>query len=181
MKVLIADKLSQVGVDWLEQQEDVEVTVRPGLSPSELAEIIAEYDGMIIRSGAKVTAEVLESPGALKVIARAGVGVDNIDVPAATAKGVIVMNTPGGNTISTAELAITLMMALSRKISPANASLKSGQWNRKEFQGTQLAGKTLGVIGLGRIGRAVAVRAAALEMHVIAFDPYFPESADSPI
>ena len=173
MKVLIADKLSKVGVDWLEQQEDVEVDINPGLPPAELAKIAGEYDGMIIRSGVKVTAEVLENPGNLKCIARAGVGVDNVDVPVATRKGVIVMNTPGGNTLSTAEMTLTLMMALSRKIAPANASLRSGQWNRKAYQGTQLAGKTLGVVGMGRIGRAVAKRAAAMQMRVLGYDPFF--------
>lgn len=178
MKVLVADKLSKVGIDWLEQQDDVEVTIRPGLTPRELAEIAGEYDGMIVRSGAKVTADVLANPGALKVIARAGVGVDNIDVPVATAKGIIVMNTPGGNTVSTAELALTLMMALSRKISPANASLVAGKWDRKTYQGTQLAGKTLGVVGMGRIGRAIAARAAAMEMRVLGYDPFFAGPVD---
>ena len=173
MKVLIADKLSQVGVDWLQKQEDVETTVKPGLSPEQLAEIVGEYDGMIIRSGAKVAEQVLADPGQLKCIARAGVGVDNVDVGVATAKGIIVMNTPGGNTLSTAELALALLMSLSRKIAPANASLRSGEWNRKAYQGTQLAGKTLGVIGMGRIGRAVARRAAAMEMRILGFDPFF--------
>ncbi len=173
MKVLIADKLSQVGIDWLNEQEDVEVEINQGLPPEELAGIIGQYDGMIVRSGVKVPAEVLENPGAMKVIARAGVGVDNIDVPTATARGVIVMNTPGGNTISTAELALSLMLALSRNIAPANASLKSGQWNRKAYKGTQLAGKTLGIVGLGRIGRAVAHRAQAMEMRILGHDPFF--------
>jgi len=181
IKVLIADKLSQVGIDWLEGQDDVEVAVQPGLAPAELAKIAGEYHGMIVRSGVKVTAEVLERPGELRCIARAGVGVDNIDVPVATSKGIIVMNTPGGNTVSTAELALTLMMALSRKISPANASLRSGEWNRKAYQGTQLAGKTLGVVGMGRIGRAVAKRAYGLDMRVLGYDPFFggscPEGA----
>lgn len=181
MKILVADKLSAAGIAWLESQDDIEVDVRPGLSPEELAKVAGNCDGMIVRSGAKVTAEVLAAAGKLRAVARAGVGVDNIDVAEATTRGVLVMNTPDANTVSTAELAVTLMMALSRRISPANASLKAGQWNRKEFQGTQLAGKTLGIVGLGRIGRAVAVRAAALDMNVIAFDPYFPESADSPI
>ena len=149
MKVLIADKLSKVGLDWLKNQNDVEMDIKPGLPPAELAKIVGEYDGMIIRSGVKVTAEVLANPGKLKCIARAGVGVDNVDVPVATAKGIIVMNTPGGNTLSTAELALALMLALSRKIAPANASLRSGQWDRKSFEGTQLAGKTLGIVGHG--------------------------------
>ena len=181
MKILIADKLSKVGIEWLEQQDDVEVTVNPGPPPEELAKIVGEYDGMIIRSGVKVTADVLDNPGNLKGIARAGVGVDNIDVPVATAKGVIVMNTPGGNTLSTAELAVTLMLGLSRKISPANASLKGGAWDRKKFQGTQLAGKTLGVIGMGRIGKAVAARAAAFEMRVIGYDPFFAGQGEGPV
>jgi D-3-phosphoglycerate dehydrogenase len=173
MKILIADKLSQVGIDWLEEQEDVEVTVQAGLSPTELAKIAGDYDGMIVRSAAKITAEVLDNPGNLRGIARAGVGVDNIDINVATSKGVIVMNTPGGNTLSTAELALTLMMSLSRKIAPANASLRGGEWNRKAYSGTQLAGKTLGIVGTGRIGRALAGRAAALEMRVLGYDPFF--------
>ncbi|MCK5114879.1 MAG: phosphoglycerate dehydrogenase [Phycisphaerae bacterium] len=173
MKILIADKLSKVGIDWLEAQDDVEVTINAGLPPAELAKIAGEYDGMIIRSGVTVTEEVLTNPGNLKGIARAGVGVDNIDVKFATQKGVIVMNTPDGNTLSTAELAWALMLALSRKISPANASMRSGEWNRKAYQGTQLANKTLGVIGLGRIGRAVAKRGHAMEMRVLGYDPFF--------
>jgi len=173
MKILIADKLSKVGIDWLEAQDDVEVTINAGLAPAELAKIVGEYDGMIIRSGVTVTEEVLANPGNLKGIARAGVGVDNIDVKLATQKGVIVMNTPDGNTLSTAELAWALMLALSRKIAPANASLRSGEWNRKAYQGTQLANKTLGVIGLGRIGRAVAKRGHAMEMRVLGYDPFF--------
>lgn len=180
MKILIADKLSEVGIDWLKEQDDVEVGVQAGLKGEQLAEVVREYDGMIIRSGVQVTAEVLEEPGRLKGIARAGVGVDNIDVPTATAKGVIVMNTPGGNTLSTAELTMALMMGLSRNIASANASLRSGEWNRKAFQGTQLAGKTLGIVGMGRIGRAVAQRAAGMDMRVIAYDPFFSaKSADS--
>jgi len=178
MKILIADKLSPVGIDWLTEQKDVEVESKPGLSPEELAKVVPDFDGMIVRSGAKVTADVLAEPGKLRGIARAGVGVDNIDVPTATAKGIIVMNTPGGNTLSTAELAITLMLALSRKIAPANASLRSGEWNRKAFQGTQLAGKTLGIVGMGRIGQAVAKRANGMEMRVLGCDPFFAGPGD---
>ena len=177
MKILIADKLSQVGIDWLNEQEDVVVDNKPGLSPEELAKIVGEYDGMIIRSGAKVNEQVLANPGKLRGVARAGVGVDNVDVPLATSKGIIVMNTPGGNTLSTAELAITLMLSLSRKIAPANASMRAGEWNRKAFQGTQLAGKTLGVVGLGRIGMAVVRRAMGLEMRIVGYDPFL--SGDS--
>ena len=172
MKILIADKLSQVGIDWLNEQADVTVDVKPGLSPEELAKIVGEYDGMIIRSGVKVTGQVLAEPGKLRGIARAGVGVDNVDVTLATSKGIIVMNTPGGNTLSTAELTVALMLALSRKISQANASLRAGKWNRKAYQGTQLAGKVLGVVGLGRIGMAVARRALGLEMRVLGYDPF---------
>jgi len=181
MKVLIADKLSKVGIEWLQQQDNVEVDVKQGLKPPELAKVVGEYDGMIVRSGVKVTAEVLENPGSLKCIARAGVGVDNIDVPFATAKGIIVMNTPGGNTLSTAELTMALMLALSRKIAPANASLRSGEWNRKAYQGTQLAGKTLGIVGMGRIGKAVAKRAEALEMRVLGYDPFLAGQAEGSV
>ena len=177
MKVLIADKLSKVGLDFLSKQPDVEIDNKPGLKPEELAAIVGQYDGMIIRSGVKITADVMVNPGRLKCIARAGVGVDNVDVPVATAKGIIVMNTPGGNTLSTAELAMTLMLALSRKIAPANASLRDGKWDRKNFEGTQLAGKTLGVVGMGRIGSAVAKRALAFEMRVLGYDPFFAGQA----
>ncbi len=173
MKVLIADKLSKVGLDWLKAQADVEMDNKAGLKPEELAAIVGQYDGMIIRSGVKITADVMANSGKLRCIARAGVGVDNVDVPVATSKGIIVMNTPGGNTLATAELTMTLMLAMSRKISPANASLKAGQWDRKSFEGTQLAGKTLGIVGMGRIGKAVAKRAAAFEMRVLGFDPFF--------
>ncbi len=179
MKVLIADKLSKVGIDWLKQQDDVEIDIKAGLPPEELAAILGQYDGMIIRSGVKIKGDMLANPGRLRCIARAGVGVDNVDVPVATAKGIIVMNTPGGNTLSTAELTLTLMMALSRKIAPANASMKNGQWDRKSFEGTQLAGKTLGIIGMGRIGQAVAARAIAMEMRVIGYDPFFAGKADA--
>ncbi len=175
---MIADKLSNVGLDWLKKQKDVALDIKPDLPPAELAKIVGDYDGMIIRSGVKITAEVLASPGRLRCIARAGVGVDNVDVPVATAKGVIVMNTPGGNTLTTAELTLALMLALSRKISPANASLKGGQWDRKSFEGTQLAGKTLGIVGMGRIGKAVARRAAAMEMRVLGYDPFFAGGGD---
>ena len=181
MKVLIADKLSAVGIDWLKKQSDVELDSKAGIKADELARIIGGYDGVIIRSGVKITADVLAEPGKLKCIARAGVGVDNVDVPVATAKGIIVMNTPGGNTLSTAELAFTLMLALSRKIAPANASLRGGAWDRKSFEGTQLAGKTLGIIGMGRIGRAVAARAASFDMRVLGYDPFFAGEPDGAV
>jgi len=152
--------------------------VKTCISEDELAGIIGEYDGLIIRSGTQVTAKVMEKSGRLKGIARAGVGVDNVDVPVATQKGIMVMNTPDGNTISAAEHTIAMMMALSRHIVAACNSLKGGQWDRKSFMGTQLMGKTLGVIGLGRIGLAVARRALGLKMKVIGFDPLAaPDSA----
>jgi D-3-phosphoglycerate dehydrogenase len=179
MKVLIADKLSDVGVGWLKEQDDVNVEVNAGLPPEELAKIVGGYDGMIVRSGVKVNETVLKNAGNLKCIARAGVGVDNIDVPLATSKGIIVMNTPGGNTLATAELTMALMLGLSRKIAPANQSLKSGEWNRKAYKGVQLSGKALGVVGLGRIGQAVAKRAAAFEMRVLGFDPFFAGEPES--
>lgn len=171
IKVLVSDKLAQKGLDLLAGMDDVEVTVKTGLGEDELASIIGDFDGLIIRSGSQVTAKVLENSGRLKAIARAGVGVDNIDIPVATQKGIVVMNTPDGNTISAAEHSIALMMALSRHIVQGCNSLKAGKWDRKLFMGTQLIGKTLGVIGLGRIGMAVARRALGLKMKVIGFDP----------
>ena len=153
MKILAADKLSDVGLEWLRGQDDVDVDSRPGLSPAELAEVIGDYDGLIVRSGTKVTADVLQKAHKLRGIARAGVGVDNIDIPAATARGILVMNTPDGNTIATAELTIALMMALSRNVFPAYQSLTEGRWDRKKYIGAQLAGKTLGIIGLAASAR----------------------------
>ncbi|MFC1737873.1 phosphoglycerate dehydrogenase [Planctomycetota bacterium] len=171
IKVLITDKLAQEGIDLLNSKEGVEAVVKTGISEDELAESIGKYDGLIIRSGTKVTAKVLSNPGKLKAIARAGVGVDNIDIPEATRKGILVMNTPGGNTLSAAEHAMALMLAMSRNIVPACNSLKSGAWNRKKYMGNQLNGKILGLIGLGRIGRAVAKMAKGFNMIVLGYDP----------
>jgi D-3-phosphoglycerate dehydrogenase len=181
IKILVADKLSPVGLKWLEEQEDVELANLPLREVEELAADIGNYDGVIVRSGVKLRGDVMENTGRLKGIARAGVGVDNIDVPLATSKGIIVMNTPDGNTLSTAELTWSLMLSLSRKISPANQSLREGRWDRKLYQGTQLAGKTLGVVGLGRIGRAVAKRALGFDMRVVGYDPFFAGGDDDPI
>ena len=177
MRILVADKLAEEGLDYLKQQ-NAEFDAKVGLKEDELAAEVASgrYDALIVRSGAKVTARVLEQPGSLKAIARAGVGVDNIDLEAATSKGILVLNTAEASTLSTAEHALALMLALARKIPQAHASLKSGQleWKKRSvYQGTQLAGKTLGVVGLGRIGRTVASRAVAMEMNVLGFDPYF--------
>jgi D-3-phosphoglycerate dehydrogenase len=170
-RVLISDKLESGGIDLL-QDAGLEVDNRPGLTGSSLQEALQSAEGVIVRSGTRITAELLESPGKLKAIVRAGVGVDNIDVAAATRKGIVVMNTPGGNTVSTAEHTITMMMALSRHIPAADASVHQGKWERNKFVGTQLAGKTLGVVGLGRIGREVARRAAGLDMKVVGYDPF---------
>jgi D-3-phosphoglycerate dehydrogenase len=178
INILVTDKLAEEGLDLLNATENVEVTVKTGISEDELAQIIGDYDGLIIRSGTQVTAKVLENSGRLRGIARAGVGVDNVDVSTATEKGIVVMNTPDGNTISAAEHTIALMMALSRHVVGGCTTLKAGKWDRKSFVGTQLMGKTLGVIGLGRIGMAVARRALGLNMKVIAFDPLAaPEAA----
>lgn len=171
-RVIVLDPLSQDGLDLLESAGNIEYEIRTGLSGKELKQALTEYDGAICRSGVKITAEALEGNKRLKAIARAGVGTDNIDKDAATHQGIVVMNTPGGNTISTAEQTITLMMALSRNIHAAYQSLVEGRWDRKLYMGTQLAGKTLGIIGLGRIGQAVAKRAQALEMQVIGYDPF---------
>ncbi len=173
MKILVADPLDQQGLKMIEAVEGITAEVKTGLKEDELAAIAGEYEGMIIRSGVKITAKVLANPGKLRAIARAGVGVDNIDVDAATKAGILVMNTPDANTISTAEQTMALMLALSRHSPKADAHVKAGEWNRKGFVGTQLAGKTLGVIGLGRVGSAVARRALSFDMKVIAFDPFY--------
>jgi D-3-phosphoglycerate dehydrogenase len=172
MRILVADKLADEGLEFL-KGSGMEFDAKVGLKEDELAGAVGAYDALIVRSGAKVTAKVLENPGKLKAIARAGVGVDNIDLDAATGKGVLVMNTAEASTLSTAEHALALMMALARKVPAADAHVKSGQWKRNQYQGTQLAGKTLGVVGMGRIGRTVASRALAMEMSVLGFDPYF--------
>ena len=174
-RVLITDSLSKAGLKILEQTEGIEPVVRSGLTPQQVREELRSCDGIIIRSGTTLTPEILDGQQRLKVIARAGVGVDNIDLDAATRAGVLVMNTPAGNTISTAEHTFAMMLALSRNIGPAYASMKAGKWDRKSFQGTQLAGKTLAVIGLGRIGLSVAVRAVAFEMKVLGYDPFLSE------
>lgn len=171
-KILITDKLAQEGIDLINSIDDFEPVVKTGISEEELSQIIADYDGLIIRSGTHVTAKVLENSGKLKGIARAGVGVDNIDITAATQKGVLVMNTPGGNTLSAAEHTMALMLSLSRNVVPACNSLKEGAWDRKKYTGNQLNNKVLGVIGLGRIGMSVVKMALGFNMKVIGFDPF---------
>jgi len=173
-KVLISDKLDPLAVEIFEKK-GVTVDFKPGLTPKEITDIINQYDGLAIRSSTTVTTELLAKATNLKVIGRAGIGIDNIDVKAATDKGVIVMNTPFGNSITTAEHAIAMMFALARQIPEANASTHAGKWEKKKFMGTELFGKTLGVIGCGNIGGIVADRAIGLKMNVIAFDPFLTE------
>ena len=169
--ILITDKLAQEGIDLLNSMDGVEAVVKTGVSEDELAKIIGEHDGLIVRSGTKVTAKVLANPGKLKGVARAGVGVDNIDIREATRKGIVVMNTPGGNTLSAAEHTMALMLSMSRNVVPACNSLKAGAWDRKKYMGNQLNAKVLGVIGLGRIGTAVAKMARGFNMKILGYDP----------
>lgn len=176
LKVLVADPVSQSGVDELAAGGALEVTVQTGLPEAELIKIIPEFSALVVRSQTKVTAAVLEAAKKLKVVGRAGVGVDNVDIEAATKHGVIVMNTPGGNTISTAELAFSLIVSLARSIPQADASVKAGKWDRKKFEGAELYNKTLGILGMGRIGTEVARRAIAFGMRVVAYDPYLSEA-----
>jgi D-3-phosphoglycerate dehydrogenase / 2-oxoglutarate reductase len=176
-KVLIADKLSPAAVQIF-RDRGLAVDVETGLDKNQLGEIIGRYDGLAVRSATKVTAKIIDRAVRLKVVGRAGIGVDNIDVAAATARGIIVMNTPLGNSITTAEHAITLMLALARQIPAADASTQAGKWEKNRFMGVEITGKTLGVIGCGNIGSIVADRAHGLKMKVIAYDPYLsPERA----
>jgi len=177
-KVLISDSLSEQGLERLRACPELEIDLRPGLKGDELLHVIPEYQGLIIRSGTKVTKEVIAAATNLRVVGRAGIGVDNVDVDAATKRGIVVMNTPGGNNVTTAEHAISMMLALARNIPQANASLKSGQWKREKFTGSEICNKVLGVIGLGNIGAIVAERALGLKMQVLAYDPFVsPEAA----
>ena len=178
-KVLISDKMSGEAVAIF-RARGVDVDVKTGLSPAELIACIGAYDGLAVRSATKVTADVIKAAANLKVIGRAGIGVDNIDLAAATARGVVVMNTPFGNSITTAEHAIAMMLTLARQIPQANASTQAGKWEKSKFMGVELAGKTLGIIGCGNIGSIVADRAQGLKMRVIAHDPYLtPERAQT--
>jgi len=177
MKVLVSDNLSEVGVRIFEETPDIDVDVNTGLTPEELKGIIGQYEGLVIRSATKVTADIIEAADNLKVIGRAGIGLDNVDIPAASKRGIVVMNTPEGNTITTAEHTIAMIMALSRNIPRATASLKEGRWEKKKLQGRELYNKTLGLIGAGHIGRIVADRAKGLKMKVIVFDPYIKPEA----
>jgi D-3-phosphoglycerate dehydrogenase len=173
-KVLIADKLSPLAADIFKER-GIEVEVAVGLSPEELAAKMPGVNGLAVRSASKATAAIIEAAPDLKVIGRAGIGVDNIDIPAATAKGVVVMNTPDGNSITTAEHAVAMMFALARQIPEASASTKQGKWEKSRFMGVELTGKTLGIIGCGNIGSIVAQRALGLRMKVLAYDPFLSQ------
>ena len=176
-KVLISDSLAEQGVTVLEQAPGIEVINRPGVSPDELLELIADVDGLAIRSGTKVTSDVLAAAKSLRIVGRAGIGVDNVDIGSATEHGVVVVNTPEGNNITTAEHAIALMVSLARHIPQATASMKAGKWEKKKFQGLELYNRTLGVLGAGNIGRFVVSRAKGLGMKVIVHDPYLTQEA----
>ncbi len=177
-KVLVSDKLSKEGLKVLQATKGLTADYKPGLSPHELKKAIGSYHALVIRSGTKVTKEVLQAAGDLRVVGRAGVGVDNVDLKEATKRGVVVMNTPDGNTISTAEHTVSMILAMARNIPQAHASLKGGKWERGKFMGTELYSKTVGIVGLGRIGMQVAKRLLSFGMKIIAYDPYIePEHA----
>lgn len=176
-KVLVSDPIAEAGITLLREIPGVEVDVRLGLKPEELKAIIGDYDALAVRSETKVTSEILAEAHKLQIIGRAGVGVDNIDVTAATQKGIVVVNSPEGNTLAAAELAVALLLALARKIPQADASLRDGKWERKKFVGTEVYGKTVGIIGLGKIGRSVAQRMKSFETTVIAYDPFATEES----
>ncbi len=171
-KVLIADSISQRGIDDLSRDDALDVSVQTNLSVPQLLEIIPEFTALVVRSQTKVTADVLKAGPRLRVVGRAGVGVDNVDVETATRRGVVVLNAPGGNTVSTAEHAFSLLLCVARKIPQADASMREKNWDRKNFEGVELYNKTLGVIGMGRIGSELARRAIAFGMRVVAYDPY---------
>ncbi|MCX5716175.1 MAG: phosphoglycerate dehydrogenase [Candidatus Omnitrophica bacterium] len=176
IKVLVSDPLSPEGIKILESEKDIKVDSKTKLTPDQLKQEIKNYDALIVRSATKVTKDVIEAADKLRVIGRAGVGLDNVDVEAASKKGIIVLNAPAGNTISTAEHTMAMMLSLSRNIPKADRSIKNGEWDRKRFMGVELYGKTLGIVGMGRIGTEVAKRALSFQMKVLAYDPFL--SAD---
>lgn len=178
-KVLISDNLSDEGVSIFKNTPGIEVDVRTKMTADELKAIIKDYDALVIRSATKVTQEVIDLAERLKVVGRAGIGLDNVDIPAASRRGIVVMNTPGGNAVTTGEHAISMMLSLIRHIPQATASMKAGKWEKSKFTGHELMNKTLGVIGIGRVGSIVADRAQGLKMKVIAYDPFIsPEAAE---
>src|SRR5216683_3068536 len=170
-QVLLSDKIAEPGIEVLRSYKQLKVDIKTGLKPEQLAETIGTYHALVIRSATRVTREVIERANSLKVIGRAGVGVDNVDLDSATRRGIVVMNSPLGNSVTTAEHTISMMMALARHIPAANAALRAGRWEREKFTGSEVCNKTLGIIGLGNIGRIVADRALGLKMKVIGFDP----------
>src|SRR5215475_10395380 len=177
MKILVCDPVSAKGIALLQQRPEFEVVVLPKrLSEAELLPVVKDVTAMVVRSETKVTAKVIEGAPKLRVVGRAGVGIDNVDVEAATRHGVVVMNTPGGNTITTAELTFGMILNVARKIAQAHGTMAAGKWDRKQFQGVELFGKTLGVLGMGRIGSEVAKRALAFGMRVLAYDPFLTEA-----
>ncbi|MDP3182460.1 MAG: phosphoglycerate dehydrogenase [Desulfobaccales bacterium] len=179
MKVLISDDMHPAGIAVLEAHPNIEVEVRPGLKPEELKKVIQDADALAIRSATKVTAELLNAAPRLKVVGRAGTGLDNVDIAAASKRGIVVMNTPGGNTITTAEHAVSLLLALARNIPQAAQSFREGKWEKKKFQGMEIFNKTLGIIGMGRIGSVVAERALGLRMRVLSYDPFITKELAS--
>src|SRR6201987_2927919 len=176
LKVLVADSISPKGIDLLSEGGQLLVDLKTGLKEDDVLGIVADYSAIVVRSQTKITAEVIEVAKLLKAVGRAGVGVDNVDVDAATRRGVIVMNTPGGNTVSTAEHAFSLLVSIARNIPQADASMKAGKWDRKSFEGIELHGKTIGIFGMGRIGTEIARRVIAFGMRAIAYDPYISSS-----
>lgn len=176
-KVLVSDNLAKEGVEIFENAPGIEVDVITNLTPNELKDVIKNYDGLAIRSATKVTEDVIDNAARLKVIGRAGIGLDNVAVEAASKKGIVVMNTPGGNTITTAEHAIAMMFSLARRIPQATTSTKAGKWEKKKFMGSEVSNKTLGIIGIGRVGSIVANRAQGLKMNVMAYDPFISREA----
>lgn len=177
MKVLVSDPISKKGLDVLRSNKEIKVDVKTHLSPQELGDAVKDCHGLIVRSATKVTADIIKKASKLMVIGRAGIGLDNVDINCATKKGIVVMNAPEGNVITTAEHTISLMLALSRNIPQATASMKRGLWEKKKFQGREIFNKTLGIIGIGRIGKVVADRAMGLKMNVIGYDPYIAPEA----
>src|SRR5210317_885990 len=175
MKVLVSDVLGEIGIKMFQEDPGIEVDVNTGLAPDELKRIIGKYDALVIRSATKVTENILAAAINLKVVGRAGIGLDNVDIPAATKRGVVVMNTPPGNVVTTAEHTIAMMMALTRNIPWGTSTLKAGRWEKKKLQGREVFNKVLGIIGLGKIGSIVADRARGLKMQVIVHDPYIPD------
>ena len=175
MRVLVSDNLGEIGIRMFQEEEGIEVDVNTGLSHEELKGIIGDYDGLVIRSATKVTKDLLEAAAKLKVVGRAGIGLDNVDIPEATKRGIVVMNTPGGNVVTTAEHTIAMMFALTRNIPTGTATLKQGLWEKKKLQGREIFNKKLGVIGFGKIGSIVADRARGLKMKVIVHDTVVPD------